>query len=133
MGIKDVRVNIIRLTKEQIHSMLNTPPETNTINLNFSLKLNGNKWECTSHPQSIAPKISKGNKISISLRKVNASVVVKAVDVNQTKNKYSLRSRPPTEKIVLKIPKKTSMTTVSELGTNVQKNKLWHACKKKNR
>lgn len=101
LGIKEVRVNLIKLTKEQMYAMLNTPPETIEINYNFSLKLKGNQWKCTSHPKSITPLISSGNTIHISLRKSKARIV-DVSDVSnaasaqnfgnlQTKSNYSLR------------------------------------------
>lgn len=139
LGIKDVRVNLIRLTKEKIASLLNTAPETNKINYNFSLKLSGNKWKCTSYPTSIAPVISNGNNIFISIRNTNADVpdvadVSSAASLNSDLGptfSYKLRSRPPKENIPLKITTKAPLTTISELGADAQKKRLWDLCKKK--
>lgn len=142
LGIKEVRVNVIRLTKEKIDSMINQLAAKDTMNYNFSLKFNKNEWVCTSHPKSIVPVISKRKNIFISLRKSNA--FVSNVDISSAasvpdpvylpaKAGYGLRSRPQklAKNIPLINPKPVSTTTISELGVNVKKKTHWDACKKK--
>lgn len=141
LGIKEVRVNVIRLTKDKIDSIINAIAAEETINYNFSLKFDKNGWICTSHPAAIVPVISKQKNIFISLRKSKTLVrndVSCASSVPDNVNlparaAYRLRSRHQklVENIPLKIPKPVSTTTISELGANVQKRILWNACKKK--
>lgn len=139
LGMKEVRVNLIRLTKETIERMMNTSNGKNTKNYNFSLKFNKTIWECTSHPPSIVPKISNGGTISISIRKPEAShgqtsvpACAQSTTINLPSNaSRCLRTRPKKDDIPLKKPKPNPKTTISELSVNVQKKNLWDACKKK--
>lgn len=140
-GIKETRVNVIRLTKVQIDSMINEVAAKETTNYNFSLKFEKNGWVCTSHPELIVPVISKQKNIFISLRKSNkltknnVSCAASTSDhgILPAKVAYRLRSRHQklVKNIPLKISKPVPTTTVSDLNAHVQKRTLWDACKKK--
>lgn len=98
LGIKEVRVNLFRLTKEKIDRMMNVPAKESAINYNFSLKFTNNKWKCTDHPTSIVPIISNGGKIFISLKQSNALAGQSDISVSSASDapapeRYCLRLR----------------------------------------
>lgn len=142
--LKSVRVNLDRLSNGAIHKMVNgtnKATKTDSVDFNFSLKVNENHITCTSHPPSVVPLINKKN-ICISIRKTNdAAIEINTVSTtnrsplsihqHHPSTDYSLRPRlKKTDKSPLKISKPNRITTVSEIGVGIQKNKLWTACKK---
>lgn len=129
LGIKELRVNLTRLTKERINKLLNDPAKENVINYNFSLKFKDNKWQCTNHPSSIAPIISSGGNILISLRKTVTSANQNTVHISSMTPAYNLRQRSDKKPTEIKATKKPKPTTISELSVTLQKKRLWAACK----
>lgn len=134
LGIKDCRVNLIRISRKTIERMIgnNNNSEPATKNFNFRLKFNQGNWICVNHPDNVVPTISSNGTISISIHNSEPSSTDVPESSSSSPLSFKNKLRPRQEKVpVVSLKKLVPTTTISEISVSVQKNNLWSACKRK--
>lgn len=122
LGIKDLKVNLIRLDKETIHRFMGLAEQT-VVNYNLSLRMKNGDISRICDSGAYVPMV-----ITIESIHATSKQPVPSTYNRDQANKYSLRIRIPEKKT--EKPAQKSTTTVSVVSTSVRNRQLWANCKK---
>lgn len=128
LGIKDLRVNLIRLDKNTIYRMIGMNKSVSTYNI--SMRLKNGEVVCVQDSGEALSMIITVKSIHPSSPPIPSTInsqPTSDMPMLQSSNQYSLRARAVVQP---KKPEPKISTAVSEISVSLKKRQLWSSCKK---